>query len=69
MLEMFGDSEISKSHFPIGGQENILCLEISMDYLSIVYMLDRKTHLSEPSEKLVLRNDRITLFGLLNALR
>lgn len=55
MLQMLGNPEVPKPNLPIDSQEDILGFQISMNNLSIMNMLNRKAHLSEPSEHLLLR--------------
>ena len=53
MLEHASDAEISDFDLAALCHENILCLQVTMQNLSVVYVLDGKGHLHEPVEDLV----------------
>ena len=54
VLKNTGDSEVTNLDLPTLRHENVLCLQVTMQNLSVMNVLDGQSHLDEPVENLIL---------------
>jgi len=54
VLQDASDTEVTNLYLTGLSHENVLCLQISMQDLLVVYVLDSQGHLDEPIENLIL---------------